>query len=100
MSAVAPASSPRNNTGKLAAVCINAISSGDVVSTVISHVPAVSCIHVPRLDTVDAIQRSLKSGILSGSNAFELACNVSVVSAGGGGAISVESTCPVSPTPL
>ena len=95
MSAVAPASNPRNNTGKLAAVCINAISSGDVVSTVISQVPAVSCIHVPRLDTVDATHRSRNSGIFSGSNAFELPCSVSVVLA-----ISVESTCPVSPTPL
>ena len=95
MSAVAPASNPKNKTGKLAAVCISAISSGDVVSTVINHVPAVSCIHVPKLDTVDAIHRSRNNGIFSGSNAFGLRCSVSVVTA-----ISVESTCPVSPTPL
>ncbi len=49
MSAVAPASSPRTTTGRLAAVCISAISSGEVVSAVISHVPAVSCIQLPTL---------------------------------------------------
>ncbi|GAA3749541.1 hypothetical protein GCM10022270_04530 [Terriglobus aquaticus] len=37
------------------------------MSAVISHVPLVSCIHVPRFDTVDAIQRSRKSGYRSGA---------------------------------
>ncbi len=65
-SAVAPASSPSPSTGRLAAVCISAISSGDAVSDVISQVPAVSCIHVPTLDTVDAIHRSRNTAIFSG----------------------------------
>ena len=72
MSAVAPARSPSNSTGRLAAVCINAISRGDAVSEVISHVPAVSCIHVPTEETVLAIQRSRKSAILSGPNPLGL----------------------------
>jgi hypothetical protein len=67
MSAVAPASSPSSNTGNEAAVCISAISSGDEVRTVISHVPAVSCIHVPTDEMVDAIQRSRNSAIRSGA---------------------------------
>jgi hypothetical protein len=62
MSAVAPASSPSITTGRLAAVCISAMSSGDGVSTVISQVPAVSCIQPPRFETVDAIQSLRKSG--------------------------------------
>src|ERR1700733_7301208 len=66
ISAVAPASNPSRSTGKLAAVCINAISNGDAVSEVINHVPAVSCIHVPTDETVLAIQRSRKSGIFRG----------------------------------
>ena len=43
------------------------MSSGDAVSVVISHVPAASCIHVPMLDTVDAIHRSRNTGIFSGA---------------------------------
>ena len=54
MSAVAPAKRPSITTGKLAAVCIRAMSNGDGVSTVISQVPAVSCIQPPRLETVEA----------------------------------------------
>ena len=65
----------RRASGRLAAVCISAISSGEAVSTVISQVPAVSCIHVPTLDTVDAIQRSRKSAICSGAKALELLRN-------------------------
>ena len=67
ISAVAPASSPSISTGKLAAVCISAINSGDEVRAVISHVPAVSCIHVPIEETVLAIHRSRNSGIFSGA---------------------------------
>jgi hypothetical protein len=33
-----------------------------------SQVPAVSCIQVPRLETVEAIQRSRKSGMRRGAN--------------------------------
>ena len=36
--------------------------SGEPVSAVISQVPLVSCIQVPRPVTVEAIQRSRKSG--------------------------------------
>src|ERR1700733_4512530 len=68
MSAVAPASSPSSSTGRLAAVCIRAISNGDVVSEVINHVPAVSCIHVPTDETVLAIQRSRNRAIFNGAN--------------------------------
>ena len=67
MSAVAPASSPSSSTGADAAACISAISSGEVVSTVISQVPAVSCIQVPTEETVEAIQRSRNSGMPSGA---------------------------------
>jgi hypothetical protein len=54
-------------TGRLAAVCMRAISRGEVVSMVISQVPAVSCIQVPRLETVEAIQRSRKRAMRSGA---------------------------------
>ena len=64
---MAPASSPRQSTGRLAAVCISAISSGDAVSEVISQVPAVSCIQVPMLETVEAIQRLRKIAMRSGA---------------------------------
>jgi hypothetical protein len=46
---------------------MRAINSGETVSEVISHVPAVSCIHVPMAETVDAIQRSRNSEIRSGA---------------------------------
>jgi hypothetical protein len=67
MSAVAPASRPKRSTGRLAAVCMSAIRSGEAVRAVISQVPAVSCIHVPTEEIVEAIQRSRKRGILSGA---------------------------------
>ena len=67
ISAVAPATRPNSSTGSEAAVCISAISSGDVVSTVISQVAAVSCIHVPTDETVDAIQRSRNSATFRGA---------------------------------
>ena len=68
MSAVAPAGSPRKSTGRLAAVCMSAISRGDAVSAVISQVPAVSCIQLPRLETREAIQRLRKRGRRSGAH--------------------------------
>ena len=67
MSAVAPAKRPSITTGRLAAVCISAMSSGEGVSTVISQVPAVSCIQPPRLETVEATQSLRKIGDWSGS---------------------------------
>ena len=64
-------------TGKLAAVCIRAMSKGDGVSTVINQVPAVSCIHPPRLDTMEASHRSRNRGTESGSKPWSLVsvCN-------------------------
>ena len=62
MSAVAPATSPSASTGRLAAVCISAMRNGDPVSTVISQVAAVSCIHVPVFDATDASHRLRNSG--------------------------------------
>ena len=67
MSAVAPAKRPSITTGRLAAVCISAMSSGDGVRIVINQVPAVSCIQPPRLEMVEAIHSLRKSGDWSGS---------------------------------
>ena len=67
MSAVAPARRPKRSTGRDAAVCMSAMSRGEAVSAVMSQVPAVSCIQVPTEETVDAIQRSRKSGIRRGA---------------------------------
>jgi hypothetical protein len=47
---------------------MRAMSSGEVVRAVMSHVPAVSCIQVPREEMVEAIQRSRKRGMRSGAN--------------------------------
>ena len=71
MSAVAPASSPSMTTGRLAAVCIRAIKSGEGVRTVINQVPAVSCIQPPRFEMVAAIQSFRKRGAFSGSKPVE-----------------------------
>src|SRR5579871_6852962 len=69
ISAVAPETNPSNRIGTLAAVCINAINSGDDVSVAISHVPAVSCIQPPTLVTIEEIHRLRKSGRRSGAHA-------------------------------
>jgi hypothetical protein len=55
-SASAPAGNASRKNGRLAAVCMSATSRGEGASVVISHAPAASCIHVPRLDTSDASQ--------------------------------------------
>jgi len=52
-SAVAPASSPRQSTGRLAAVCINANQQRRRRQRGHQPVPAVSCIQVPTLETVE-----------------------------------------------
>ena len=36
----------------------SAMSNGEDVRTVINHVPAVSCIQLPTLEMIEAIQRS------------------------------------------
>src|SRR6201996_6900664 len=85
MSAVDPAKSPSITTGRLAAVCISAISSGDGVSTVISQVPAVSCIHPPRFEIVEAIHRLRNSGDCNGSKPVaRLSAPASGAGTGGG----------------
>ena len=43
------------------------MSSGEPVSEVISQVPAVSCIHVPIEEIVEAIQRSRNRRIRNGA---------------------------------
>ena len=91
MSASAPAGNPSNRTGKLAAVCISAMGSGEAVSVVISHVPAVSCIQLPVSETMDAITRYRKTGRRSG-NQTEIGLDRGGVSAicGGRGGRSCE----------
>ena len=69
MSAIAPAGKPNNSTGSVAAVCIRAMSSGEAVRAVISHVPAVSCIQLPVFEMTEATRRSRKTGWRSGSQA-------------------------------
>ena len=82
MSAVAPARRPKRRTGRLAAVCMRAMSSGDAVREVISQVPAVSCIQVPTEEMVLAIQRSRKRGIWSGPKPVAERVGVTACSAG------------------
>ncbi len=72
ISAVAPAGRPRTTTGRLAAVCMSAISRGEGVSTVISQVPAVSCIHEPTFETTEASHKSLNRGTERGSKPLSL----------------------------
>jgi len=88
ISAVAPASSPRTKTGRLAAVCIRAISNGDGVSKVISQVPAVSCIQPPRFEIVEAIHRLRKSEDRKGSKP-EVRRSLAELSSGTGGGLGV-----------
>ena len=47
---------------------MSAISRGDAVRAVISQVPAVSCIQLPRLETREAIQRLRKRGRRRGAH--------------------------------
>ncbi len=62
ISAAPPAGKARKSAGRLAAVCIRAMSSGEVVSAVINHAPAVSCIHPPTFETMAAIHKLRKTG--------------------------------------
>src|SRR6185295_15689980 len=67
MSASAPAGTASRNIGALVPTWINVTSRGDVVSDVISHDAATSCIHVPTFDAMDAIQRPRKIARRSGA---------------------------------
>jgi hypothetical protein len=51
MSARLPAKIPTTNTGKVDAVCTDAISSGDPPKSPMSHTAPTLCIHVPMFDT-------------------------------------------------
>jgi hypothetical protein len=79
MSAAAPAGTPRNSTGKVAAVCMSAMSKGERVKAVISQVAAVSCIQLPVFDRMEANKRLRKRGRRNGAQA-ESGGEVEVVS--------------------
>ena len=66
MSARAPDGSPSKNTGRLVAVCISAMNTGEGVSVVINQTPPTFCIHTPRLAASEAIQSARKTGTSSG----------------------------------
>src|SRR5258706_6998312 len=57
MSASAPAGSASSITGSVSAVSTSATIDGNGESEVISHPAATSCIHVPTLEPMEAIQR-------------------------------------------
>src|SRR5712692_4680901 len=57
MSARAPAGIASSITGRLSAASTSATIDGDEESEVISQPAPTSCIQVPRLATIDAIQR-------------------------------------------
>src|SRR5438270_10246913 len=68
-SANAPAGRPTRRTGRLVAVCINATSRGEGVNVVISQATPTFCIHVPTLDTTDAIHMARNAATASGLQA-------------------------------
>ena len=61
MSASAPAGSASSITGRLSAASTSATIDGDDESDVISQPAPTSCIQVPTLETIVAIQRLRKS---------------------------------------
>ena len=66
ISAVALAGKPSKRVGRLAALCMRAMSNGDGVNVVINHGPAVPCIHPPRFETTEASRRSRNKESRSG----------------------------------
>ena len=68
-SASAPAGRPTRRTGRLVAVCINATRRGEGVNVVISQATPTFCIHVPTLDTTDAIHMARNAATASGLQA-------------------------------
>jgi hypothetical protein len=65
-SARAPAGRARKKIGRVVAVCISAIITGDEVSDVISQPAPASCIHVPIFEVSEASHRARKSGCCNG----------------------------------
>ena len=61
ISAKAPLGTPSKRTGKLDAVCTNAISKGESVKDVIIHAAATSFIHIQMLAMSQTIQRVRKT---------------------------------------
>src|SRR5207245_2592683 len=70
---------PSKKTGRLVAVCISAISTGDGERVVISHTPLTFCIHTPRLATIQAIQSTRKTGTSSGLHNNECTARLSSI---------------------
>src|SRR3989441_3718836 len=69
MSATAPAGSPTTKTGRLVALCTRATINGDGESEVIAHAAPTFCIHVPTLETSEAIHSARNTGCDSGAQA-------------------------------
>src|SRR5258706_3715722 len=67
MSASAPAGSASSITGKVSAVSTSATIDGSGESEVISHPAPTSCIHVPTLETMEAIHSLRNSVFRSGA---------------------------------
>ena len=68
-SASAPAGNAKRKNGRLSAVCRSATKSGEAVCEVISHASPTSSIHVPTLETTDAIHSQRKSECPRGAQA-------------------------------
>src|SRR5262245_23718566 len=69
ISATAPAGKPTTRTGRLVALCTRATINGDGESEVIDHAAPTFCIHVPTLETSDAIHSARNTGCDSGAQA-------------------------------
>jgi hypothetical protein len=69
ISAIEPAGSPTTKTGRLVALCTRATINGDGESEVIVHAAPTFCIHVPMLETSEAIHSARNTGCDSGVQA-------------------------------
>src|SRR6266404_6936497 len=69
ISATAPAGSPTIKTGRLVALCTRATMKGDGESEVMAHAALTFCIHVPMLETSEAIHSARNTGCDSGVQA-------------------------------
>src|SRR5258705_4854770 len=69
ISATAPAGSPTRKTGRLVALCTRATMKGDGESEVMAHAALTFCIHVPMLETSEAIHSARNTGCDSGVQA-------------------------------
>ena len=68
MSASAPLGMPKSKTGRLEAVCTNAIKVAEVVSDVIVHAAATSFIHMQILATSQTDHSDLNTLCLKGDS--------------------------------